>query len=227
MTESEGRPREELYRNWHAWVTSNLGHDGTRATIAANAATDAALQGSGFNGAAKAAKTAWEDADRQTSKEAMSPRRPRGGRALRNIRITAAVLVTIAICAFLVTHIHRPVSRSQAIEYASRTTGVHRVDRSAAKLMTWQDFQAGSGWVAPGVCCWSPPGDSQPVWVVALAGDIRIADNPELQQRSEIVVLSADSGEVITFDGGGGFKPVWPNDWPPYWDRLPDTGGAG
>jgi hypothetical protein len=59
---------------------------------------------------------------------------------MRNIRMTAAVLVTIAICAFLVTHIHRPVSRSEAIAYASRTTGVHRVDRSAAKLMTWKEF---------------------------------------------------------------------------------------
>jgi hypothetical protein len=65
------------------------------------------------------------------------------------------------------------------------------------------------------------------VWVVALAGDIRLADDPALQQRSEIVVLSADSGEVITFDSGGGFRPAWPNDWPPYWDRLPDAGSAG
>jgi hypothetical protein len=119
-----------------------------------------------------------------------------------------------------------PVSVGKAISNASATTGVHRVDRSAAKLMQWKEFQSGSGW-APGACCFSTPGDSQLVWVVALAGDIRLADDAALQQRSEIVVLNAYSGDVIAFDSGIPVQPwpsrqPWPNDWPPYWDQLPD-----
>ena len=228
MIPSECLPREELYHNWHAWVTASLGHNPKLAAIAANAATDAAVHGSGFNEAAKAATTAWADAvdvGRLGSKRATSPRRPRGGHALRIVRMGTSVLITVAIVAALLLIRHPgPFSRSQAITNASRTTGVHSVTRSDAKLMTWGDFKTTAAWVTPGVCCFTAPPSSQRVWVVALVGDIWLANDPNLRQRSTVVVLSA-SGDVIAFDSPD-FTLGWPDDWPPYWDRLPDLSGA-
>jgi hypothetical protein len=43
--------------------------------------------------------------------------------------------------------------------------------------------------------------------VVALAGYIRLANDPGLQQGSEVVVQSVDSGTVITFDQGVASSP--------------------
>ena len=57
-----GKSRDELYRNWLDWVTTNLGRDKVLAVVAANAATEVAIQGSGFNAAADAARTAWAEA---------------------------------------------------------------------------------------------------------------------------------------------------------------------
>jgi hypothetical protein len=54
--------RQELYRSWLGWVTTNVGRDPKLAEIAASAAADAAEQGRGFNSAADAARTAWADA---------------------------------------------------------------------------------------------------------------------------------------------------------------------
>ena len=53
---------EKLYQNWEEWVTTHLGRDPTLTQIAATAATDAAEQGSGFNGAVEAARAAWSGA---------------------------------------------------------------------------------------------------------------------------------------------------------------------
>lgn len=54
--------REELYRNWLDWVTTNLGPDRQLAGLAATAATDAAERGNGFNAAVQAATAAWSEA---------------------------------------------------------------------------------------------------------------------------------------------------------------------
>jgi hypothetical protein len=55
----DGLSREELYKNWLVWVTSNLGDDAEMLPIAANAAADAAVKGDGFNASAEAARSAW------------------------------------------------------------------------------------------------------------------------------------------------------------------------
>jgi uncharacterized RDD family membrane protein YckC len=62
MSDAKGPLREELYRGWFDWVTTNLGRDSKLAAIAATAATDAAEQGRGFNNAAEAARMAWAGA---------------------------------------------------------------------------------------------------------------------------------------------------------------------
>jgi hypothetical protein len=62
MTQPEALSREELYRNWLAWVTTNLRDDPKYAAIAANAAADAAVKGDGFNAAVAAATNAWIEA---------------------------------------------------------------------------------------------------------------------------------------------------------------------
>ena len=62
MIEAEGLPREELYRLWHEWVTTHLGHDRKFATAAAAAAANASHQGRGFNASIKVAKAAWNEA---------------------------------------------------------------------------------------------------------------------------------------------------------------------
>jgi hypothetical protein len=59
--------REELYRNWLDWVTTNLGRNEQSAVVAATAATDAAELGKGFNVAVMAATAAWKDAGNSTS----------------------------------------------------------------------------------------------------------------------------------------------------------------
>lgn len=54
--------RDELYRNWLAWVKTNLRDDPKYGPIAANAAADAAVNGDGFNAASVAATNAWVEA---------------------------------------------------------------------------------------------------------------------------------------------------------------------
>jgi len=60
--------RDELYRGWLEWATTNLGGDNVLAGIAATAATDAAENGGGFNGAAEAARAAWAGAEQQAER---------------------------------------------------------------------------------------------------------------------------------------------------------------
>lgn len=58
--EDPGAPAvDELYLRWLEWVTINLGRDNRLASRAAHAATEAALQGAGFNAAVDAARKAW------------------------------------------------------------------------------------------------------------------------------------------------------------------------
>ncbi len=59
MSAPEGEPRQDLYINWLAWATTNLGGNPKLVEAAANAAADAALRGDGFNAAMNAARTAW------------------------------------------------------------------------------------------------------------------------------------------------------------------------
>lgn len=64
MIQPESLSREELYRNWLAWVSANLRDDPKYAALAANAAADAAVKGEGYNAAAAAAMNAWIEAAR-------------------------------------------------------------------------------------------------------------------------------------------------------------------
>ena len=59
MADPEGLSRQELYANWLAWATTNLGASPTQAAAAANAAADTAVHGDGFNAAAIAARAAF------------------------------------------------------------------------------------------------------------------------------------------------------------------------
>src|ERR1700674_601363 len=54
-----GESREELYTNWVAWTTTNLGGNRTLVEAAANAAADTAFRGDGLEAATNAAREAW------------------------------------------------------------------------------------------------------------------------------------------------------------------------
>lgn len=54
-----GESREELYTNWVAWATTNLGGNTTLIEAAANAAADTAFRGEGLEAATNAARKAW------------------------------------------------------------------------------------------------------------------------------------------------------------------------
>jgi hypothetical protein len=54
-----GESREELYTNWVAWATTNLGGNATLVEAAANAAADTAFRGEGLEAATNAARKAW------------------------------------------------------------------------------------------------------------------------------------------------------------------------
>jgi hypothetical protein len=105
-----------------------------------------------------------------------------------------------------------PLSRKSALSTAAHAPGVVRVERSSAKLMTWQEWQTGSGNLGgpiPG------PAPSQSVWVVALKGTFLLPRTGS--PRGMVVILDALSGNVIMETTGS-------SDWPPYWDSLPDSG---
>ena|SRR6266849_4710116 len=105
-----------------------------------------------------------------------------------------------------------PLSRKSALSTAAHAPGVVRVERSSAKLMTWQEWQAGSGNLGgpiPG------PAPSQSVWVVALSGTFLLPGTRS--PRGMVVILDALSGNVI-------METTGPSDWPAYWDSLPDSG---
>ena len=59
MADPKGLSRQELYANWLAWATANLGASPTQAAADANAAADTAVRGDGFNAAAIAARAAF------------------------------------------------------------------------------------------------------------------------------------------------------------------------
>jgi hypothetical protein len=54
-----GESREELYTNWVAWATANLGGNPKLLEAAANAAADTAFRGDGLEAATNAARKAW------------------------------------------------------------------------------------------------------------------------------------------------------------------------
>lgn len=59
MSDPDGVSRPDLYANWFAWATSNLGSDPQQAAAAANAAADVAVHGDGYTAAENAARAAW------------------------------------------------------------------------------------------------------------------------------------------------------------------------
>lgn len=101
----EGLSRDELYKNWLAWVTAHMGSDAELAPIAANAAADAAVKGEGFNGAAEAARMAWVDA---------AP----AGKALWRPRFWTLLLTNLYFWALLVFVLATPFVRITAIVVA-------------------------------------------------------------------------------------------------------------
>lgn len=62
LVSSPEATRDELYAKWLAWVERSLGHNERLAAMAASAAADAVAQGSGFNAAVDAARSAWGEA---------------------------------------------------------------------------------------------------------------------------------------------------------------------
>jgi hypothetical protein len=54
-----GESREDLYTNWVAWATTNLGGNPKLVEAAANAAADTAFRGDGLEAATNAARAAW------------------------------------------------------------------------------------------------------------------------------------------------------------------------
>jgi hypothetical protein len=103
-----------------------------------------------------------------------------------------------------------PLSRKSALSTAAHAPGVVRVERSSAKLMTWQEWQMGSGNLGgpiPG------PAPSQSVWVVAVSGTVLLGATAS---RGVVVILDPLTGNVI-------METTGPSDWPTYWDSLPDS----
>jgi hypothetical protein len=94
-----GESREELYTNWVAWATTNLGGNPTLVDAAANAAADVAFRGDGLEAAMNAARKAWFE----NAQADQSLWRPSFGRLiLTNLWVWAffVVLLVFVISAF-------------------------------------------------------------------------------------------------------------------------------
>ncbi len=134
--------------------------------------------------------------------------------------LARAVCGTAILIAFTACAAGQPISRAGALRIAARQQGVLHIDRSATKLMTAYEFTAATGASSSG---FGTPG-SQQVWVVAVAGDVRLGG---AREAWAIFVLDAVSGRrLLTLSGPfqkDGGQPVGPA-WPAYWDKLPDRG---
>src|SRR5260370_22149674 len=84
--------REELYAKWLPWVEGSLGHNERLASIAAAAAADAVAQGSGFNAAVDAARSAWGEAAGGRELASAAPRPPLTVLAAMSIAIGGAAV---------------------------------------------------------------------------------------------------------------------------------------
>lgn len=91
MSEPPVISREDLYANWHEWVTANLGGEPTLAAIAATAATEAAIGGGGFNSAAESARAAWD-----------ANQKPSGSRASGRLDWAAVLAVSCGVVSIIV-----------------------------------------------------------------------------------------------------------------------------
>ena len=91
---SESLSSEDLYGNWYAWVTTNIGKGDNLASIAAHAAAASAARGSGFNAAAKAAGVAWMEAGADIPEI-------KKGHGWRNVQIGCVVVLVLAIIAVI------------------------------------------------------------------------------------------------------------------------------
>jgi hypothetical protein len=104
------------------------------------------------------------------------------------------------------------MSRQEAVRKAAHAYGVIQVDRSSAKLMTWEEWRDASGQRGgpiPG------PSSKQLVWVVAISGRIRVAGSKVPEQPGVVVILDGVSGKIV-------METTGPVPWPSYWDGLPD-----
>jgi hypothetical protein len=98
------------------------------------------------------------------------------------------------------------ISRSRAIHSA---TGSAKGYSASARLMTFQEFQAGNPRIGQGSI---PP--ETPVWVVAYAGKF---PNSRGGFAGWLVVVSeATTGRMMVREGPGA------GGWPPYFNQLPD-----
>ena len=84
--------RDELYAKWLTWVEGSLGHNERLASIAAAAAADAVAQGSGFNAAVDAARSAWGEAAGGREPAPAAPRPPLTVLAAMSIAIGGAAV---------------------------------------------------------------------------------------------------------------------------------------
>lgn len=130
------------------------------------------------------------------------------------LRVSAAVVIVVAVLALLVGHAatHPKLTRQQAIQTALKWGDAQPYSRVEAKFMRSSDLAAGTGDAA------LRPGTSDYfVWVVAVSG--RYAISPLGRTTWGIAILRDDGeppGMSPIFEGG-----VTGN-WPPFFDGLPD-----
>jgi len=132
------------------------------------------------------------------------------------------------------------IDRDAAIATVLRATEVGRVDRIAAKLMTYVEYVSGAGPVrthagdpaAPASTGFGMTGDptARVVWVVAVAGEVYPQGRmpvffggpsspnatPYPPYRWTTVLIDGASGQLIVF-GDAGIA----DGWPPTFDSLP------
>lgn len=111
------------------------------------------------------------------------------------------------------------MSREEALARVRQLTArFPRIDRTAAKLMTWAEFQEGQ---ASGDKLAARDPESL-VWVVAVSGEFRPGRAPARVEPPVfpwgIAVFDAQTRAPVAAFGSG------PDAWPPYFDSLPDRG---
>lgn len=115
------------------------------------------------------------------------------------------------------------VSRSDAIGKAGGEKGVTGVTRREAKLMTWPEFLRVTQVDAPPEA--APPG-KQRVWVVAVAGDVRLGPAGAHEHWAMFIYNAVTGSKIVAlvgpFDEATG-EAQGP-EWPAIWGQFPDSG---
>lgn len=134
---------------------------------------------------------------------------------MRRLVAAATALVVVAGCGQGVW-----LSRQDALERSKHERGIASVTRREAKLMTWPELmradplQDGRRYA---------PMAKQKVWLVAVAGDVQLEGE---HQRWAMFIYNAVTGDVIGAIPGPSDEAgqAAGEEWPPNWDRFPDSG---